>query len=578
MHTREMRQVCVITLIESLAMSQGSPRPALVLVSRDPRTLEVVRRELNKRYAADYAVAAFEGETEAWVALEELNHTGAPVALIMSACRTDDLGGIEWLGRTRRLHPTAKRIAIVRWGDFDTAKPIFDALALGHIDHWLIRPEHSPDEEFHRSITEFLEDWSTSPEGGFEALRIIDDPASARGHQLRETLRLNRIPYGFYDAGSDEGRRIVEDMGLDAPALPVVHLQFTSKPPLENPTDMEIADAFGLMEPLPADARFDVAVVGAGPAGLAAAVYAASEGFDTIVVERSALGGQAGTTSYIRNYLGFPKGVGGNKLTFSAYLQAWSFGTRFHWMRAATALSTDGGDKVVSLSDGSTIRSRCVVIATGVSYRELGVPSLDELRDRGVFYGAAMTEAPALKNKDVFVVGGGNSAAQAVVYLAKHAASVTMLLRRDELAASMSDYLAKEIDSTPNVHVRRNVGVIGGGGDDEFEYVVLRDLRTGAEEKAHGAAMFVMIGSEPHTEWLGDAVLRDEWGFVLTGPDLPQGYDALLLETSVPDVFAVGDVRHGSVKRVASAVGEGATAIQLVHRCIELQPRPAPRA
>jgi thioredoxin reductase (NADPH) len=548
--------------------------PAVVLVSHDPRTFEVVGRELRKRYVSDYRVITCGDAARGAATLEQLGSNDLPVALIMSAYGATDPGGIDFLRRTRRAHPAAKRIVIVRWGDFALADDIFAAIALGHVDHWLLRPEHSPDEEFHRSITEFLEDWSVARGMGFEAVRIIGDDLSARTHSLRETFRRNHIPTGFYEMDSDAGRSMLSELGLGRPRELVVVLQFTREPRmLTDPTDLEIAEAFGLMKPLPGGERFDVTIIGAGPAGLAAAVYAASEGLSTLVLERQAVGGQAGTTSSIRNYPGFPKGVSGNRLTFDAYLQAWSFGATFHWMRAAVGLRSEGPDKIVSLSDGTEVRSCTVIVATGVTYRRLGIPALDELEGCGVFYGAAVTEAPAMKGEDVFVVGGGNSAGQAAAYLAKHASSVTVLVRSDRLAASMSDYLVKEIDSTPNISVRHQVQIVGGGGDGYFDHLVLKDLATGTEETLEGAALFAMIGFEPHTEWLGDDVARDDWGFVLTGTDLPAECVTerlpLSLETSTPGVFAVGDVRHGSVKRCASAVGQGAVAIPQVHAYLE---------
>lgn len=477
---------------------------------------------------------------------------------------------------------------MVRWGDFDTAGPVFDALTVGQIDHWLMRPEHSPDEEFHRSITEFLEDWSGGHSAGFEAVRIIGERWSSRTHELRDTFGRNHIPLGFYDANSESGRLLLADLGLESPALPVVVLRFTAQPTaLTDPSDMEIADAFGIMKPLPSDERFDVAVVGSGPAGLAAAVYAASEGLKTLVVERQAVGGQAGTSSLIRNYIGFPKGVSGAKLAFSAYLQAWSFGTTFHFMRSATGLSSDGDDRLIALSDGTQARSRAVILACGVNYRRLGVASLDAFQGRGVFYGAAVAEAPAMQDKRVCVVGGGNSAGQAAVHLAKYASQVEVLVRTESLAASMSDYLVREIASAPNIEVRYSVELTGGAGSGRLEQLTLKHLESGAEETVDAAALFVLIGSRPETAWLPPAVARDDWGFIVTGAELEGrsesgdgwGLDRppLLLETSMPGVFAVGDVRRGSVKRVASAVGEGAIVVQLVHQLRDLERQLATR-
>jgi thioredoxin reductase len=558
------------------ARSSGE-RPALVLVGRDPRSVSVLEGEFRKRYSADYDVLVFDDPPEAFEALTRLRDQEGTVALVM-ACygRPSDPDGLELLSRVRALHPTAKRVAAVRWGDFDTAASIFDAVTLGEADHWVTRPEQSPDEDFHQLVTDFLQDWSSAAGAGFEAVRIIDREPSSRSADLREAFVQNHIPLGSYDAASEVGRALLDDLGLKSPELPVVVLRFAPGEPkvLQAPSDIEIADAFGILRPLSSDELFDVLVIGSGPAGLAAAVYAASEGLETLVVEIRAVGGQAGASSMIRNYLGFPMGVSGRKLAFSAFLQAWSFGATFHFMREAIELSDEGTHKGVRLSDGTSVSSRCVIIATGAAYRELRIPALEMLRGRGVFYGATVSEASAMRGKRVFVVGGGNSAGQAAVHLAKYAAAVTVLVRGHDLARSMSDYLLKEIASTPNIQVRTRVQVTGGGGGDRLEHLVLTELDSGREESTEADSLFVLIGSLPRAEWLGEAVVRDDWDFIVTGPDLETGPDAawplqrapLLLETSMPGVFAVGDVRRGSVKRVASAVGEGAIAVQLAHR------------
>ncbi|CAN5239619.1 FAD-dependent oxidoreductase [soil metagenome] len=574
-------------------------RAALVLVGKDEGIRNYVGAELRKRYGADYRISIHDDRGDALGALESLREQHFPVALVLSALGDNDAGGIEFFESVRPLHPEAKRVAVVRWGDFPTVRPIFNAITLGQLDHWVMAPEYSPDEEFHRSITEFLEDWAATSKGrGFEAVRIIDKHSSPRAHELRDTFGRNHIPYGFYDADSEAGRRRLADLGLDSPELPVVALLFTPElTVLQQPDDMEIADAFGIMEPLPGDEIFDVVVIGSGPAGLAASEYAASEGLKTVVIERQAVGGQAGTSSLIRNYPGFPQGVSGNKLAFGMYLQAWSFGTRFHFMREPTGLFTDGDLRVINLNDGRQVHARSVVVATGVAYRLLNIPDLDDLMGRGVFYGAAVSEAPALEGKEVFVVGGGNSAGQAAVHLAKYASKVTVLVRSQTLAESMSEYLSTLIEkSAPRIEVMYNTEIVGGGGDEQLDHLVVKNRDSGKEEELRAAALFVLIGSQPRTDWLSGAVVRDKWGFIVTGPDLRSGSgddilrlevagsgddtgalerSPLLLETSMPGVFAVGDVRRGSVKRVASAVGEGAIAIQQVHSYLEMAMEPA---
>jgi thioredoxin reductase (NADPH) len=343
---------------------------------------------------------------------------------------------------------------------------------------------------------------------------------------------------------------------------------------LENPSNPQLAESIG-MRTSPGDGLYDVAVIGAGPAGLAAAVYGASEGLSTVVLEPEAIGGQAGTSSQIRNYLGFPTGVSGEDLALRAYTQAWNFGADYVYGHPATALRVQRAERVVRVASGDEVRSRAVVVATGVSYRRLGMPSLDALTGAGVFYGAATSEAKAMKDREVFVVGGANSARQAAIHLARYAATVTMLVRGQSLADSMSEYLVKEITSTPNIVVRRGAVVTGGGGTGRLESLTVLDQASGVTETVPAAAVFVLIGAEPRTQWLPDEVRRDRWGFVVTGTDLmagghpPDGWPLqrppMLLESSLPGVFAVGDVCCGSVKRVASAVGEGSVAIRLIH-------------
>jgi thioredoxin reductase (NADPH) len=455
---------------------------------------------------------------------------------------------------------------------------VFEALTLGKIDHWVMGPEGEPDEEFHRFVTEFLSYWADLQDRGFEAVRIVDDGLSPRARELRDQFRRNSIPTRVYDATSPVGRRTIEESGLDSPELPLVILRFGSQQkPLANPSALEIAEAFDVFTSIDPDERFDVTVIGAGPAGLGAAMYAASEGLKTLIVEWEAVGGQAGSSSHIRNYLGFPQGTSGSRLIFHAFLQAWSFGSKLYIFRKAESLEQDGNDRIVHFSDGTAARSRTVVVATGAAYRHLGVPGLEDFQNRGVFYGAAVTEAPVMTGKRVFVVGGGNSAGQAALHLARYAQEVTILVRGNNLAHSMSDYLLKEIDAVPNVRVQWRTQIVGGGGGDSLDYLVLQDLDTDAEQRTHADGLFVLIGSEPHTEWLDDIVRRDRWGFVLTGPDLFEEEDAwalerppLLLETSLPGVFAAGDVRHGSVKRVASAVGQGAIVVQLIHQYLSM--------
>ena len=569
---------------ELAAAVRGEPagaQAAIVIVCRELSARAILNRELSKRYGTDYQIVVCDrpADVEPW--MRDLLKAGLPVALVIGGVGAQDPDGIEVLAAVRAIDPTALRVAAVRWGDWDSVRSIFDAITVGKIDHWVTCPVQTPAEEFHRWITEFLREWSSGRGGGFEAARVIGERWSARSQELRDLFSRHRIPAGFYDATSERGRQMLRELSLELPELPVVVLRFAAeRPALVNPSNLEIADAFGLMTPISAEEVFDVAVVGAGPAGLAAAVGASSEGLRTVVIEHEAIGGQAGTSSMIRNYPGFSQGISGSKLAQETWQQAWTFGTTFRYMRQAEGLSSEDGDYRLRLSDGSVLTSRTVVIATGATYRQLGIPRLEALQGRGVFYGAAASEAPAMRGRNVFVAGGGNSAGQTALHMAKWASQVTIVVRGESLADSMSDYLIRQIDATPNVDVSHGVQVADGTGTGHLQSLVLQDTASGERRSVPADALFVLIGSQPRTQWLGDSVARDQQGFILTGPDLPAGTGTrwppgrppLPLETSLPGLFAAGDVRRGSVKRVASAVGEGAATIPLVHRCLETMP------
>jgi thioredoxin reductase len=550
---------------------------AIVVVSRDPGGREMLHRELSKRYGADYQIIVCGRLAELASWMRDLRAAGLPVALVVGGVGAADPDGIEMLAGVRSIDPTALRVAAVSWGDWQSRRSVFDAVTLGTLDHWVIRPVQAPAEEFHRSITEFLQEWASQRPGGFEPVRVIGQRWSARSQELRDLFSRYRIPAGFYDAASERAQQMLRDQGLESPELPVVVLRFAAQAhTLINPSNTEIADAFGLMAPLPPGEVFDVAVVGAGPAGLAAAVGASSEGLSTVVVEDEAIGGQAGTSSMIRNYPGFSQGISGAMLAQEMWRQAWAFGTTFLYMRQAESLFREDGHYRLALSDGSAVAARTVIIATGVAYRRLGIPALEALQGLGVFYGAAVSEAPAMRGRNVFVAGGGNSAGQAALHLAKWARQVTILVRAPSLAASMSDYLVRQIGAAPNIDVCYRMQVAGGTSTrtGHLQSLILQNAASGARWTVPADALFVLIGAEPRTEWLGAAIARDRWGFIRTGPDLPAGAGArrgaarppLPLETSLPGVFAAGDVRRGSVKRVASAVGEGAATSPLVHR------------
>jgi thioredoxin reductase len=560
------------------------PAAAIVIVSRDATALPALSRELSGRYGADYQIVVCGEPAELDARIRDLLRAGEPVALVIGGVGEADPDGIDVLARVRAVDPTVSRVAAVRWGERDIAQPVFDAITMGKIDHWVTCPVQSPDEEFHQSITQFLGEWHSERGGGFEAMQVIGERWSARSEELRDMFSRNGIPLGLYDADSARGRQMLRELSPEPTDLPVVILRSGGQQSaLANPSDLEIADAFGLLTPIPDGEVFDVAVVGAGPAGLAAAVYASSEGLRTVVVEREAIGGQAGTSPMIRNYPGFTQGVSGARLAFAAYQQAWSFGATFVLMRQLDGLSRQADGRYrLTLSDGGTLTSRTVVITTGVTYRRLGVPALEGLQGRGVFYGTGVSEAPAVRGRQVFVIGGGNSAGQAALHLAKWAAHVTVLVRSQSLAASMSDYLIREIGAALNVEVRYGVQAVDGAGDGHLESLVLEDRQTRRRCSVPADGLFVLIGSQPWTRWAGDNPARDEWGSILTGQDVlddprtawPAGRPPLPHETSLPGVFAAGDVRRGSAKRVTSAVGEGATTIPLVHRYLGGLPAP----
>ena len=547
------------------------PEPVVLLADGSP-TRGRIEAELRKRYGTDYQVVVTGSAEEALDVLGQLRDDQRQVSLVLADQWLPGATGTELLARVRQLHPAARRALLISWGDQPSFEAVVEATVLGDLDTYVVKPGTPPDEHFHQAITEQLAEWGRTNLTGLEVVRVVGEEWAPRSHELRELLGRNGVPFGFYPADGPDGQPLLEEAGAAGKALPVV-LMFDGRV-LPDPSNTEVAEALGVAT-RPGGGRYDVAVIGAGPAGLAAAVYGASEGLSTVVLEPEAMGGQAGTSSLIRNYLGFPSGVSGGDLAVRAYTQARSFGAEYVYGSLASGLRPEGPELVVTMADGSEARSRAVVVATGMAYRRLGVPALDALTGAGVFYGAAASEARAMKGRHVFVVGGANSAGQAALHLARYAAQVTVLVRGRSLADSMSEYLIREIESAPNITVRCQVAVTGGSGQGRLERLILTDTESGAAQTVAAGALFVLIGAEPRTQWLPAAVRRDPSGFVLTGTDLlqdgrvpepwPLRRQPMLLESSLPGVFAAGDVRHGSVKRVASAVGEGSIAIHLVH-------------
>lgn len=557
--------------------------PVLLVVDDDADALDNVGRQLRGRYGDDYRVVCESSAEAATDALEGFATAGEDVAVVLSDLWMPETTGTEFLTGAHLLHPTAKRALLVEREDRTVREPILRAMALGRIDYYVTKPSPlSPDEQFHRVIAEFLDEWTSANRPGFVAVRIVGDPSTPRSHEMRDRWSRSGVPFEFHPAESEGGRELLDRWGKASAGLPVVSL--FDRRVLVDPSNDEVVAAFAENVPFgvnmePEQRSFDLVVIGAGPAGLAAAVGGASEGLDTLVLDGDAMGGQAGTSSLIRNYLGFPRGIGGAELAGRAYQQAWLFGASFQFERRATGLrrELDGEgseDLVLTLSDGTEVVSQAVVIATGASYVRLGVPALEALSGAGVFYGAATTEAQATSGEEVYVVGGGNSAGQAAMHLSRYAKRVTLLVRGGTLAASLSDYLLGQIGATENVEVRLDTRITNGGGAGRLEYLVLEDSGSGLTETVPAAALFVLIGARPHTGWLPPEIERDDRGFVVTDRDLlsdqrPPARWAperppLPLETSMPGIFAAGDARHRSMKRVAPAVGEGSIAINSV--------------
>jgi thioredoxin reductase (NADPH) len=555
-------------------MSDLTPmRAVLVAVDDDPDARARLGREL-ERYERDYDVVVLDSADAAIARLDALAAAGRPVAIVLADQWMPGRTGAEVLMHSREQHPRAKRGLLVdfgAWGDPPTAAAIRHAMAVGDIDYYVLKPWRDHDELFHRTISEFFYEWSRAESRETREIVLVAPPNAPRGYELRNLLVRNGLPHVYAPSDSTEGQALLREVGHEGATAPVVILHDGRV--LVDPTNSEMAAAYGVTTALAEPHGYDVVIVGAGPAGLSAAVYAAAEGLDALVVEGEAIGGQAGTSSRIRNYLGFARGISGAELAQRAYQQAWVFGSDFLLMQHVNGLRTDADHHVVTVDDGTEVSGRAIVLATGVEYRRIGVPEIEALVGAGVYYGSAVGEAQACAGSHVYVVGGGNSAGQAALHLAKHAAQVSILVRSDSLAASMSQYLRDEIDAAPNVDVQYRIEVVGGGGRGRLDHLVLRDVDRGTERSVPAGALFLLIGARPRTDWLPDTIARDEAGYLRVGAELARGdaVDAWPLarapyayETSLPGVFAVGDVRSRSVKRVANAVGEGSVVIQQV--------------
>jgi len=549
-------------------------RPAILIVDDEPPALASMLDALTRRFGGDYRVEPHLSPHAALDAIARLQADDEEIALVIADQWMPEMNGNEFLGKVRDLEPTAKRALLVSWGDREASPVILQACALGQLDNYLYKPWAPAEVHLYPYVSEFLAEWTRLHRPGMELIHIVANEFSARANEIRELLDRNGIPYGFHPAGTLLADQLIEEHDAGQKELPLVFLLDGST--LVNPSDADIMDGVGES---PDKLHCDVVVVGGGPAGLTAAVYAGSEGLGTLVVERHVIGGQAGASSLIRNYLGFPRGISGAELTQRAYQQAWLFGAKFVFSREATGLRLDDDRKILSLSDGREMSASSVVVATGAEYRRLDVPELERFVGRSIFY-TTFGESRLVRGLDVAVVGGGNSAAQAVVHLARFARSVTMIVRGNSLGRTMSDYLVQQIRNTSNVQVMLEAEVVGGDGDERLETLQVRNRASGAVETIPARFLFVLIGALPHTDWLDGTVQRDAKGFIPTGhrvdPELwPLQRPPMNFETSVPGLFAVGDVRLESMKRVASAVGEGAGAIQNVHQYLEQVRRPS---
>jgi len=553
-------------------------RPTILAVLDERADLEWVEDAIRRRYGADYEISGTSSEAEAQAELEDKRAAGEQVALVLADRCSGGNDRRAFFEAVGDLHPFAKRVLLIDWGGWNDpaiAADVLDAMAKARVDYYAPKPRCTPDESFHRLLVELLYEWARAHSSAASEATLIGQEGTLRVHELRSLLAGSGVPFRFEEHGSPEAERLLGPGGPSFAADKTPVLVVRDGRVLPDPTNTELARAFGVATTLDSQRDFDVVVLGAGPAGLTAAVYASSEGLSTLVVDRAGIGGQAGTSALIRNYLGFARGISGGELAQRAYQQAWVFGARFSLMRDARALRREGDRWVVVLDGDEEATARAVVLATGISYRRLGIPALERLVGSGVFYGATVPEARTQAGGQAFVVGGGNSAGQAAMHLSRYAANVTLVVRDRSLAAGMSHYLQEALAATSNVSIRLETEVVDGDGTEKLDHVTLRNRSSGETEQLPASGLFILIGAEPPTDWLPEEIVRDEHGYVLTGLDLFEHGGLrqwqlerapVILETSAPGVFAIGDVRHGSTKRVASAAGEGSVVVAELHK------------
>jgi thioredoxin reductase (NADPH) len=552
---------------------RDQPRTSILTVDDDPGVSRAVARDLRRRYGDRYRIVRAESGEQALDALREMKLRGEAVAVLLADYRMPRMSGLEFLEAAIDLYPGARRILLTAYADTSAA---IDAINVVDLDYYLLKPWDPPEEKLYPVIDTQLEAWAATDHRPVPETKVVGHRWSARSSEVREFLARNQVPYRWYSSETPEGHRLLEAAGVDGTELPLVVTPDGTA--LRAPNDGDLAGHVGLAT-APSKDFYDLIVIGGGPAGLGSAVYGASEGLRTVLVERTATGGQAGQSSRIENYLGFPDGVSGAQLTERARRQAVKFGAELITTRDVVALEVNGSGRTVRFADGASVDAHTVILATGVSYQQLQAPGLEQLTGRGVYYGSALTEAANCAGTDVFIVGGANSAGQAAAYLSRGARSVTLLVRGSTLEASMSYYLVQQLAGLDRITVRTCTEVVEAHGEKHLEKLTLRNNATGETETVEAGYLFVFIGAAPRTDWLDGVVTRDERGFIVAGPDLavdgapPPGWildrPPFHLETSVPGVFAAGDARAESAKRVASAVGEGAMAVMLVHRYLE---------
>lgn len=550
-------------------------KPILLTVDDDSDVLRAIERDLRSKYGAEYRVMSSDSPPVALDLLKELKIRNDGVALLLADQRMPHMDGVGFLQAARQIFPGAKRALLTAYADTNAA---IDAINTANIDYFFMKPWDPPTEHLYPQLDDMLDDWQASYRPAFQGIRVLGTRWSPRCYELRDFLARSHVPYQWIDvegsANDPETKQLLQALGPDAAELPVVLFPDGGK--LLNSAPAEVAQKVGLRTR--AETSFyDLAIVGGGPAGLAAAVYGASEGLKTVIIEREAPGGQAGMSSRIENYLGFPSGLSGGDLARRAVVQARRFGVEILAPQTVVGLRIEGPYRIIKLADGSEISCHALMIATGVQWRRLEAPGMDRLQGAGIYYGGGATEALSCKNEVVYVIGGANSAGQAAMNFSKYAERVVILVRGDSLSSSMSQYLIDQIEETPNIQIWTHASVAEVHGDTHLEEISVLCSDTNKVERVPAGSMFIFIGALPRIDWMGDTIERDDRGFILTGPDLIQGEnkrpkkwsldrDPFLLETNVPGIFAVGDVRHGSVKRVASGVGEGSVAVQFIHQ------------